>query len=61
MKEAMSGKKVVHKAIHRKSTEANKENFKGMNNKARKAVSKAMRVTAEEVLDDLKNCRNLMF
>ena len=50
MKEAVSGKKDAHRAMCLKSTEENKRRYKGMKHNAKKAVSKAMREKAEEVL-----------
>ena len=55
MKEAVSRKK-AHKAMCQNSTEENKMRHKSMKNKAKKAVSKAMREKAEEVLTELQNC-----
>ena len=43
------------------STEKNKRRYKGMQNKANKAVSKALREKAEEALAELQNCPNGMF
>ena len=48
MKEADSRKKDTHKAMYQNNTEENKM-YKSMKNKARKAVSKAMREKAEKV------------
>ena len=50
MKDEVSRKKEVHRAMHQNSTEENKRMYKSMKNKANKAVSKAMREKAEEVL-----------
>ena len=43
MNETDSRKKDVHKAICQNITEENKRRYKSMQNKAKKAVSKAMR------------------
>ena len=56
MKEAVSCKKDAHNAMCQNSTEENKRRFESMKSKAKKAVSKAMREKAEEVVSDLKNC-----
>ena len=58
MKEAVSRKKDAYKAMCQHNTEENKRRHKSMKNKA---VSKAMREKAEEVLTDLQNCSNGMF
>ena len=58
MKEAVSRKKDEHKAMCQSNTEENKITYKSMKNKAKKAVSKAMREKAEEALTELKNCPN---
>ena len=52
VKEAVSGKKDGHKAMHEdnNSTEENKKRDKNMKNKANKAVSIAMTEKAEEAL-----------
>ena len=55
VKEADSKRKDAHKAMYQNSTEENKRRYKSMKNKARKAVSKAMREKAEEVHIELKN------
>ena len=49
MKEAVLRRKEAHKAMCHNCTE-NKRMYKSMMNKAKKAVSKAMRETAEEAL-----------
>ena len=54
MKEAPSRKKDAHKAMSRNSTEENKRRYKSMKNKAKKAVSKAMREKAEKVFNELQ-------
>ena len=43
------------------STGENKRTYKSMKNKARKAVSRAVREEAEEALTELQNCPNGMF
>ena len=43
------------------STEENKRRYESLTNKARKAVSKAMRGNAEEALTELQNCQYGMF
>ena len=48
--EAVSRKKEALKAMCWNSTEENKRRYKSMKNKAKKAVSKAMREKAEEAL-----------
>ena len=53
VKEAVSRKKDAHKAMCQDNTEGNKRRYKSMKNKARKAVSKAMREKAEEALTEL--------
>ena len=60
MKEAISTKKVAHRSVCRNSTE-NRNMHKSTKNKAKKAVSKAMREKAEEVITELKNCAIGMF
>ena len=52
MKEAVSRKKEAHKAMCQSSAEENKSGYKSMINKAKKAVSKAMRNKAEEALTE---------
>ena len=42
--------------MHQNSTEENKRRHKSIKNKAKKAVSKAMREMAEEALTELQNC-----
>ena len=57
MKKAVSGKKEAHKAMCQKCVyEENKRRYKSLKNKAKKAVSKAMREKAEEVFTELQNC-----
>ena len=56
--EEVNVKKDAHKAMCRNSTEKNKRRHKCMKNKAKKAVSKAMREKAEELLTESKNCPN---
>ena len=55
MEEAVSRQKDAHKVMCQKNTEENKRRYESMKNKARKAVSNAMRQMAEEVLTELKN------
>ena len=54
--EAVSRKKVAHKAMCQNSTGENKRRYKSMKNKANKTVLKSMREKAEDALTDLKNC-----
>ena len=61
MKEAVLRKKDAHKSMCQNRTEENKRRYKSMKNKAKKAVSKAMREKAEEVLTELQNCPYRMF
>ena len=49
VKEEISRKKESHKAMCQNSTEENKRRYKSLKNKAKKAVSKAMREKTEEV------------
>ena len=58
MKEANSRKIDAHKVIGNNSTEENKM-CKGIKIKARKAVSKAMREKAEEVLTEYKKINQM--
>ena len=58
--EAVSRMKEAHKALCQNSTEENKRRYKSMKYKANKAVSKAMRKKAEEVLTELQDCPNGM-
>ena len=58
MKEAVSGKTEVHKAMCQNSIEENKWRYKSMKNKA---VSKAMREKAEVALTEIQNYPNGMF
>ena len=51
VKDAVSGKKEVHKAMCQNRTEENKRRHESLKNKAKKAVSKAIREKAE-----FKNC-----
>ena len=50
MKEVVSRKK-AHKAVCQNNTEENKRRHESMRNKAKKAVSKAMREKAEAALE----------
>ena len=60
MKEAFSRRKDAHKAMCRNSTKENKRWYKSMNNKAKKAVSKATgRGRRGPYL--IQNCQNRMF
>ena len=52
VKEAISRKKDACKAMCWNSTEENKRRYRGMKNKAKKTVSKAMREKAEEVITE---------
>ena len=61
MMEAVSRKKEEHKVMCHSSTEENKRRYKGIENKGKKAVSKAMRLTTEEALTELQNCPTGMF
>ena len=56
MKEVVSRNKDAHKAMCWNITVENMRRYKGMTNKAKKAVSKAMGLKAEEVLSELRNC-----
>ena len=60
MKEAVSRRIEAHKAMRKNSTDENKRRYKNMKNKAKKAVSKAMREKAEEALTKLKKWPNGM-
>ena len=53
--EAVSRKKYALKALCQDNTEENSWRYEGMKNKARKAVSRAMIVTAEKAFTELKN------
>ena len=57
MMEAVSKKKGAYKAMCQNSTEENKRRYKSMKNKAKKAVSKAMREMADEALTELKHAQ----
>ena len=62
VKKAVPMKKDAHKAMCWNNTVENMRRYEGMKNKAKKAVLKAMRVKAEEALNEfLKNCPNGMF
>ena len=52
MKEAVSRMKDAYKTMCWTSTEENKGRFKGMRNKAKKAVSKTMRGKADGALTE---------
>ena len=60
MKEAVSGNEDAHKAMCQDNTQKNKRRYEGMKNEAKKAVSKATREKAVEVLAELQNCPNGM-
>ena len=60
-KEAISWKMDAYKAMCQNSTEENKRRHKSMQQKAKKAVSKAMRRKAEEALSELQNYPYGMF
>ena len=57
MNEAVTMKKDAHKAMCQNNTEKNKRRHKSMKNKAKTAVSKAMREKAEEALAELQHCQ----
>ena len=59
VKEAVSRKKDAHKSMCQNSIEENKR-YKNMTNKAKKAVSKAMRELDEKALTEVKNRPNWM-
>ena len=59
VKEAISRKKNAQKAMCQNSTEENKK-YESMENKVKKASSKAMKMKAEEELTELRNCPNGM-
>ena len=61
VKEAVSRKKEAHQTMCQSSTEENNMRYNSMKIKANKAVLKAMREKAEEVLTELQNCPNRMF
>ena len=52
MKEAVSRKKDAYKAMYQNSTEKNKRRYKSKQNKAKKAISKAMRENAKDVFSE---------
>ena len=52
VKEAIPRKKEAHKVMCHSSAEKNKRRYESMKNKAEKAVSKATREKAEEVLTE---------
>ena len=52
MKEAVSRKKDAHNAACQNNTEEKKIRYKKMKNKAKKAVTKAMKVKAQEALTE---------
>ena len=55
MKEAVLRKNEAHKAMCQNITEENNLRYKNQKNKAKIAISKAMREKAEEVLTELQN------
>ena len=61
MKEEVSWKKEAHKAMRQNSTEENMWRHRCLKNKAKKAVSKAMREKGEEALTELQHCQYGMF
>ena len=54
-------KQCARREMCRNNSEENKRTYKSVKNRARKAVSKAVREKAEEVLSELQNCPNWMF
>ena len=54
-------KKDTNKAMCKSSTDENMKRYGSIENKTKKAVSKAMREKAENALTYLKNCSNRMF
>ena len=50
MKDAVSRKRDMQKAVCQDNTEENMRKYKGMKNRAKKPVPKAMRKKAEEAL-----------
>ena len=52
MKSAVSRKKDMHKAMCQITTEENKRRYEGIKNEAKKAISKATKEKAEEVLPE---------
>ena len=61
VKKVVSRKKEAYKAMCQNSTEQNNRRCKSMKNKAKKAVSKAMREKTEKALTELQNCPNGIF
>ena len=61
MKEAIQGKKDAHKAICRICTDENERWYERMRNKARKAVSKAMKEKAGDGFTEFKDCLSGMY
>ena len=53
MKKTVSRKREAYKAMCQNSTEGNKRRYEGLRNKARKAVSKAMREWTDKMLTEL--------
>ena len=60
MMESVERKKDAHKTMCWNSAEENKRRCKSMKNRAKKAVSKAMREKVEDTLIEFKNCPNGM-
>ena len=54
MNEAILRKTDAHKAMCKNSSAENKRRYKSIKNKAKKAVSRAMREKAEEAFTDMK-------
>ena len=61
MMEAVSGKNEAHQVMCHSSTEENKWRYKSLENKAKKAVSKATREKAVVVITELQNSQYGMF
>ena len=55
VKEALLRMKEAHRAMCKNSTEENKRRYKSLKNKAKTAVSKALREKSEEALTELQN------
>ena len=60
MKETISRKDNAHKVMCRNSTLGNRNRYRRIENKVKKAVSKAMSENAKEALTYMKNCPNEM-
>ena len=61
MKQAVSRKEDANKVMCPNNSEDNKRKYRSMKNKAKKAVSKAIREKADEAFAELKMCPNWMF